>query len=47
MGSHETTKADASEELPDEWWHKVYVGVMVTTVVVIALLWAFSRYFSS
>jgi hypothetical protein len=47
MGSHETTKAEPSEELPDEWWHKVYAAVIVTTVVVIALLWAFSRYFSS
>ena len=47
MGLHETTKADPSEELPDEWWHKVYVAVMATTVAVIALLWAFSRYFSS
>jgi len=34
-------------ELPDEWWYKVYVAVIITTVVVISLLWAFSRYFSS
>jgi len=47
MGSHETKKAGPSEELPDEWWHKVYFAVIVTTVVVIASLWAFSRYFSS
>jgi len=47
MGSHETTKADPAEELPDEWWHKIYGAVMVTTVVVISALWAFSRYFSS
>jgi hypothetical protein len=34
------------EELPDEWWHKVYLSVIVTTVLVLAALWAFSRYFS-
>lgn len=47
MGSHETTKADPTEELPDSWWHKIYVAVIIATVVVIALLWAFSRYFSA
>ena len=47
MGSHETVKADPSEELPDAWWHKVYLAVMVVTVVVISALWAFSRYFGS
>jgi len=34
------------EELPDSWWHRVYLAVVVTTVVVITALWAFSRYFS-
>ena len=34
------------DELPDEWWYRVYAGVIVTTIVVITLLWAFSRYFS-
>ena len=47
MGSHETTKADPAEELPDAWWYKVYAAVMVTSVIVISLLWAFSRYFGS
>ncbi|MDM7920878.1 MAG: hypothetical protein QUS14_01150 [Pyrinomonadaceae bacterium] len=35
------------EELPDSWWYKVYAGVVLNTVIVIALLWAFSRYFSN
>jgi len=35
------------EELPDSWWYKVYVGVIVSLVVVLAALWSFSRYFSS
>ena len=34
------------EEYPDEWWYRVYAAVMIFTVVVIALLWGFSRYFS-
>jgi len=46
MGSHEGKKADPSEELPDEWWHKVYVGVFLSLIAVITLLWSFSRYFS-
>lgn len=36
-----------TEELPDEWWYKVYFTVIVTTVLVIAALGAFSYYFSS
>jgi hypothetical protein len=46
MGTDETKQAATPEELPDSWWHKVYAAVVVTTVAVIALLWAFSRYFS-
>jgi hypothetical protein len=34
------------EELPDDWWHRVYLAVIVTTVVAISALWAFSRHFS-
>ena len=35
-----------SEERPSSFWNRVYVAVVVTTVVVVTLLWAFSRYFS-
>lgn len=35
-----------TEELPDSWWHKVYVGVIVTTIVVVLLLWSFTEIFS-
>lgn len=35
-----------SKELPDDWWHRVYLAVIVTTVLVIAALWSFTRYFS-
>lgn len=34
-----------SPEMPDLFWKKVYVVVMITTVIVISALGAFSRYF--
>lgn len=46
MGSHGTKSTEPVEELPDDWWYKVYFGVVVTTVVVIVALWLFSWYFS-
>ena len=33
-------------EKPDAFWYRIYTAVIVTTIVVIAALWAFSRYFS-
>ncbi len=36
-----------AEELPDSWWYRVYFAVIITTILVISLLWAFSRYFAS
>lgn len=47
MGSHGIKSTEPIEELPDSWWYKVYAAVIITTVVVISALWAFSRYFSS
>jgi hypothetical protein len=35
------------EEKPAEFWNRIYTGVIVTTFVVITLLWVFSRYFST
>ncbi len=32
---------------PDEFWRRVYIAVIVNTVIVVTALWAFSRYFSS
>mgnify|MGYP001245882376 CR=1 FL=1 len=46
MSGHEIENQENVEELLDEWWYRVYLAVMITTVVVLALLWAFSRYFS-
>ena len=45
--SEENKPGIEAEELPDEWWYRVYWAVIATTVLVLALLWAFSRYFSS
>lgn len=33
-------------EKPNSFWQRVYLAVVVTTITVIAALWAFSRYFS-
>jgi hypothetical protein len=35
-----------SQERPSTFWNRVYIAVVVTTIVVVTLLWAFSRYFS-
>ncbi len=32
--------------MPDRFWKKIYLAVVVTTIVVITALWAFSQYFS-
>jgi len=34
------------EEKPNAWWNRVYLAVVITTVLVITALWLFSRYFS-
>lgn len=47
MNEREKTEPAKREELPDEWWRKIYVAVIVTTVIVISLLWLFSRYFAA
>jgi hypothetical protein len=40
------TDKNKAEELPDSWWYRVYAVVMITTVLVILALWAFSTHFS-
>jgi hypothetical protein len=37
---------DIIEEKPDSFWRRVYFAVVVSTIFVIAALWAFTRYFS-
>jgi hypothetical protein len=38
-------KETKKTELPDSWWYRVYFGVIITTILVIFALWAFSQYF--
>jgi hypothetical protein len=47
MKTEETYREEVVEELPDSWWYRVYLGVIVTTIVVITALGLFSWYFSS
>jgi len=44
---HTTKPEEPPVEKPDEWWYRVYFAVMVTLVVTIALLQAFTYYFSN
>jgi hypothetical protein len=37
---------DLPEEKTDAFWRRVYIAVIVNTVIVVTLLWAFSRFFS-
>ena len=34
------------EEKPNSFWNRVYFAVVVTTILVILALWAFTGYFS-
>lgn len=36
---------DYPDERPNEFWHRVYSAVILTTFVVVTALWAFSEYF--
>ena len=40
------TENENIPERPASFWRRIYIAVIVTTFVVITLLWAFSRYFS-
>jgi hypothetical protein len=39
-------KETEKNELPDSWWYRVYLGVVIATILVIFALWSFTRYFS-
>ncbi|HEX8289006.1 MAG TPA: hypothetical protein VF556_13470 [Pyrinomonadaceae bacterium] len=47
MHTEKINEDERAEELPDEWWYRVYLGVIITTIIVILCLGAFSRYFTS
>lgn len=38
---------DIQIERPDSFWSRVYIAVVITTVVVIATLYGFMKYFSN
>ncbi len=42
----EKEKNQTVGEKPFAFWNRVYFAVVITTIVVISALWAFSRYFS-
>jgi hypothetical protein len=39
--------ASPSEELPDAWWYKIYLLVIITTVIVIGAMVWFTKHFSN
>ncbi|HEX8636881.1 MAG TPA: hypothetical protein VF692_02375 [Pyrinomonadaceae bacterium] len=47
MHAKEIIENEKVEEFPDDWWYRVYIGVIITTIVVILALGAFSEHFSS
>jgi len=47
MNSENVKQIEEVEELPDAWWYRVYLAVIITTIIVISVLGAFTRYFSS
>jgi hypothetical protein len=47
MKTEDFDKNETVDELPDSWWYRVYIGVIVTTIIVISALGVFSGYFSS
>ncbi|MDQ3713601.1 MAG: hypothetical protein M3388_15450 [Acidobacteriota bacterium] len=47
MNKEKIENIDELEELPDNWWYRVYLAVIVVTILVISALGIFTRYFSS
>ena len=46
LNSNSKNMENELKEKPDSWWYRVYGGVILTLIVVISLLIAFSKYFS-
>ncbi len=47
MKTDKKIETPISQELPDDWWYRVYAAVIVTTIIVITILGIFTRYFSN
>jgi hypothetical protein len=43
---HKENEEEITAEKPNAFWHRVYLAVVITTVLVIAALGLFSYYFS-
>ena len=46
MKTEQTKQIEEAAELPDAWWYRVYLVVIITTIIVISALGTFTRYFS-
>ncbi len=46
MKSANNEQIEVVKELPDAWWYRVYLAAIITTIIVISALGAFTRYFS-
>ncbi len=47
MEEKDLTKIPEVTELPDDWWYRVYLGVIISNILVILALGTFTYYFSS
>jgi hypothetical protein len=47
MKNNEMNREEKVEELPESWWNRVYIAVIITTILVITALGLFTKYFSS
>ena len=46
VSTEKDSRTEPRDELPDEWWYRVYAAVIITTLVVVLALWAFTEFFS-
>lgn len=47
MEAEHIRQENIAEELPDNWWYRVYLGVIISNILVILALGTFTYYFSS
>lgn len=46
MNTEKIEEIEKAQELPDAWWYRVYLAVIITAVVIISALGFFTNYFS-
>ena len=47
MNENGLDKSPKVVELPDAWWYRVYLGVIISNILVILALGTFTYYFSN